>query len=71
MKVSSLLFVLSLAFVLGQPEPDENINNSNDVDGLNVRFIGRAPKFMVFPRKIKDSDRKAFIMFTFNSIEEV
>ena len=71
MKVSSLLFVLSLVFVVAQPEPDEDINNSNDVDGLNVRFIGKAPKFMVFPRKIRDSDRKAFIMFTFNSIEEI
>ena len=70
MKVAPLLFVLSLAFVFSQPEPDADIDNNN-VDGLNVRFIGRAPKFMVFPRKIKDSDRKAFIMFSFNSLEEI
>lgn len=71
MKVKSLLFVLSLAFVFAQPEPDEDINNSNDTDGLNIRFIGRAPKFMIFPRKIKESERKAFIMFTFNALEEI
>ena len=27
-------------YVLGQPEPDENINNSNDVDGLNLIKVG-------------------------------
>ena len=71
MKVGSLLFVLSLAFVFTQADPDEDINNANDVDGLNIRFIGRAPKFMIFPRKIRESERKAFIMFTFNSLEEI
>lgn len=71
MKVNSLLFMLSLAFVFAQSEPDEDINNANDIDGLNVKFIGRAPKFMIFPRKIRDSERKAFIMFSFNSLEEI
>ena len=71
MKVNSLLLMLSLAFVFAQSEPDEDINNSNDIDGLNVKFIGRAPKFMIFPRKIRDSERKAFIMFSFNSLEEI
>ena len=71
MKVNSLLFMFSVAFVFAQSEPDEDINNSNDIDGLNVKFIGRAPKFMIFPRKIRDSERKAFIMFSFNSLEEI
>jgi len=71
MKVDSLLFLLYLVYAFSQQKHDVDINNSNDIDGLNVKYIGRAPKFQIFPRRIKDSERKAFIMFSFNSLDEI